>query len=161
MSDVHVLVSPDAGRGRSAGQRADVLDRLRSHGAHVIDITGSDAVRSEANAREAVAAGATRLVVVGGDGIVHLGLQVVADTNVVLGVIPFGTGNDFVRGIAGIPDDPMAAAAIALSDGRPVDAIRAGDRWIASVATGGFSGDVNERANRLRRPRGPSRYTVA
>lgn len=161
MSDVHVLISPEAGRGRAAATSVDVLDRLRGLGCHVIDVTGADAARSEANAREAVAAGATRLVVLGGDGIVHLGLQAVAGRATVLGIVPIGTGNDFARGIAGIPDDPLAAAEVALGDSRPLDAIRVGDRWVASVATGGFSGDVNERANRLRRPRGPSRYTVA
>ena len=38
MSDVHVLVSPEAGRGRAAGTAADVLDRLRALGGHVIDL---------------------------------------------------------------------------------------------------------------------------
>lgn len=161
MSDVHVLVSPDAGRGRAAGTAADVLDRLRAHGAHLIDVTGSTADRSRAAAREAVAGGAERLVVLGGDGIVHLGVQAVAGTDTVLGVVPIGTGNDFARGIDWIPDDPLEAATVALADPTPIDAIRCGDRWVASVATGGFSGDVNARANELSRPKGPSRYTVA
>lgn len=160
-SDVHVLVSPDAGRGRGAGTSADVLDRLRVHGAHVIDVSGSTAAASAANAREAVAAGAERLVVLGGDGIVHLGVQAVAGTATVLGVVPIGTGNDFARGLGSIPDDPLAAAAVALHDPTPLDLLRAGDRWVASVATAGFSGDVNERANGLARPKGPSRYTIA
>lgn len=161
MSDVHVLVSPDAGRGKAAGTSADVLDRLRASGAHVIDLTGSDAAASARNARDAVAAGAERLVVLGGDGMVHLAVQAVAGTATVLGVVPVGTGNDFVRALPGIPDDPLAAAATALGDPRPIDGIRVGDRWVASVATAGFSADVNDRANRLSRPKGQSRYTVA
>ena len=161
MSDVHVLISPDAGRGRTAGTSADVLDRFRAHGAHVIDLSGPTIEVSRSNAREAVAAGAERLVVVGGDGIVHLGLQAVADTQTVLGVIPVGTGNDFARGLDWIPDDPLDAVAVALHDPTSLDALRCGDHWTASVATAGFSGDVNERANGLSRPKGPSRYTVA
>lgn len=161
MSDVHVLISPDAGRGRTAGTSAEVLDRLRAHGAHVIDVSGPTADVSQANVREAVAAGAKRLVVLGGDGIVHLGLQAVAGTDTVLGIIPIGTGNDFARGLDWIPDDPLDAAAVALHDPIPLDALRSGDRWTASVATAGFSGDVNERANGLSRPKGPSRYTIA
>lgn len=161
MSDVHVLISPDAGRGRTAGTATDVLDRLRLHGAHVIDITAATAERSLAAAHDAVAAGAERLVVLGGDGIVHLGAQAVAGTDTVLGVVPIGTGNDFARGIDWIPDDSLEAAAIALADPSPIDAIRCGDQWTVSVATGGFSGDVNGRANHLTRPKGPSRYTIA
>ena len=39
--------------------------------------------------------------------------------------------------------------------------MRIGDQWGASVATAGFSVDVNRRANRMRFPRGSSRYTIA
>ncbi|GIR36751.1 MAG: hypothetical protein CM15mP49_21360 [Actinomycetota bacterium] len=35
------------------------------------------------------------------------------------------------------------------------------DRWVASVMTFGFSSDVNVRAERMRWPTGPSRYTVS
>jgi len=161
VSDVHVLISPNAGRGRTAGTSADVLDRLRALGAHVIDISGTDAESSESNACEAVAGGARRLIVLGGDGIVHLGVQAVAGTETVLGVIPIGTGNDFARGLDWIPDDPLLAASVALHDPASIDALRCGRRWTVSVATGGFSGDVNERAERLRHPKGSSRYTVA
>ena len=161
MSDIHVLVSPEAGRGRAAGTATEVLDRLRSLGGHVIDLSGADAAASAANARDAVAAGAERLVVLGGDGMVHLAVQAVAGTDTILGVVPVGTGNDFVRALPGVPEDPLEAAAVALGNPDPIDGIRVGDRWVASVATAGFSADVNDRANRLRRPKGQSRYTVA
>ena len=164
---VHLLVSPDAGRGKAGGAHATVLHTLIGEGAEVIDITGADAAASAASARAAVAAGAERLVVVGGDGLVHLGLQAVAGTETILGVVPVGTGNDFIRGLAGVSSDPATAARAALGPVIELDAIHVGSRsagsskWIASVATVGFSGDVNSRANRLRFPRGPWRYTVA
>ena len=161
MSDVHVLMSPEAGRGKTAAVAADVRDRLQTLGRTVVDLTGADATESIANARAAVAAGAERIVVLGGDGMVHLAVQAVAGTDTALGVIPVGTGNDFVRSLPGIPEDPLDAARTALGDPDPIDAIRVGDRWVASVATAGFSGDVNARANQLTRPKGQSRYTVA
>ena len=161
MSDVHVLVSPEAGRGKTAAVAGEVRHRLRTLGRTVVDLTGADATESITNARAAVATGAERIVVLGGDGMVHLAVQAVAGTDTVLGVVPVGTGNDFARALPGIPDDPLAAARVALGDPKPVDAIRIGDRWVASVATAGFSGDVNARANRLARPKGQSRYTVA
>ncbi|NDH77148.1 MAG: sphingosine kinase, partial [Actinobacteria bacterium] len=100
-------------------------------------------------------------MVLGGDGMVHLAVQAVAGTDTILGVVPVGTGNDFVRALPGVPEDPLEAAAVALGDPDPIDAIRVGERWVASVATAGFSADVNDRANRLRHPKGQSRYTVA
>ncbi len=42
------------------------------------------------------------LVVVGGDGMVHLGAQLAREKNVPLGVIPAGTGNDLARHL-GLP----------------------------------------------------------
>ena len=162
MSDVvHLLVSPDAGRGRADGAHATVVSTLRAEGYEPVDITGPDAPTSLAAARAVVDEGADRLVVVGGDGLVHLATQAVATSDTALAVVPVGTGNDFVRGLADFPHDVVTATRAALGPARPVDAVRADDSWIASVATVGFSGDVNERANRLHRPRGPSRYAVA
>lgn len=158
---VHLLVSPDAGRGRADGAHATVVSTLRAEGFEPVDITGPDAASSLAAARAVVDEGAERLVVVGGDGLVHLATQALATSDTALAVVPVGTGNDFVRGLDGIADDVVTATRAALGPARPLDAIRADDAWIASVATVGFSGDVNERANRLHRPRGPSRYTVA
>ena len=36
-------------------------------------------------------------MVIGGDGMVHLGVQAVAETETALGIIPAGTGNDVAR----------------------------------------------------------------
>ncbi len=160
MSTVHLLVSPDAGRGRAAAAAAVAISALRAQGADPIDITGPDAIASSEAAQRVVADGATRLVVVGGDGLIHLALQAVAQTGVVLGVIPVGTGNDFAAALS-LPEDPAEAARLALAEPTPLDAIRVGDRWVASVAMAGFSADVNERANKMAFPRGPSRYTMA
>jgi diacylglycerol kinase (ATP) len=97
-------------------------------------------------------------------------VQAVAGTRVGFGVVPAGTGNDFAAG-TGVPTDPLtAASAIA-------DAVRAGRstavdlarvttargevRWFGAVLAAGFDAVVNERANRMRWPRGPRRYDVA
>ena len=161
MGEVHYLTSPEAGRGRATAARDAVVATIRGTGGTPVDLTGTSAADSAEAAAAAVAAGAERIVVVGGDGLVHLAVQTVAGTDTVLGVVPVGTGNDFARGVGGIPDDPAAATRVALGPHRAVDLIRTADGWVASVATAGFSGDVNARANRLRFPRGPARYSVA
>ena len=158
---VHLLVGPEAGRGRAGSVHASVVATLRAEGIEVVEITGPDADASSCAAREAVADGAERLVVLGGDGLVHLALQAVAASNTVLGIVPAGTGNDFVRGLPDFAADAATAARACLGAAVPLDAIHDGRVWVASVATAGFSGDVNARANTLRFPRGPSRYTVA
>ena len=97
-------------------------------------------------------------------------LQAVAGTGVAFGAIPVGTGNDFVREV-GLPTDPVAAAGViadALRTGRRrrVDLARmvpadGPTRWFGAVLGAGFDAIVNERANRMRFPRGPRRYDVA
>ncbi len=53
------------------------------------------------------------LVVVGGDGMVSLGVNLVAQTGVPLGIVAAGTGNDLARGL-GLPYDDPAAGTDAL-----------------------------------------------
>jgi len=107
-----------------------------------------------------VASGAQRVVVVGGDGMVHHAIQHTARTQCTLGIVPIGTGNDFASAL-GLPSDAAAAMRVALGAPAEIDAIRVGDQWAASVLTLGFSVVVNERAERMRFPKGPSKYTIA
>lgn len=67
----------------------------------------------EAQAREAIAAGADLIIAAGGDGTVFEILQAVAETQTALGVIPFGTGNVLALDLA-LSGDPLRAAAALL-----------------------------------------------
>ncbi|MBL8928931.1 MAG: sphingosine kinase [Kineosporiaceae bacterium] len=119
-------------------------------------------------------AGARRpdaLVVVGGDGMVHLGVNLVAGTGLPLGIVAAGTGNDNAREL-GLPVGDVAAAArlvrqaLLSGTGRWVDAVRWNDDrgstgWFSGVLGAGFDSIVNERANRWQRLRGRIRYDLA
>lgn len=159
MATVHVLGNPAARGGTGDVER--VVAAVGAAGHEVTLLAATSAETSQAVATDAVAAGAERLIVVGGDGLVRLALQAVAETDVVLGIVAQGTGNDFARALGlleGGLDDHVRRA---LEPGVAVDAMRTDHGWVASVATMGFSGDVTARANRLRWPRGGQRYTVA
>jgi diacylglycerol kinase (ATP) len=168
--DIAVLANPRAGHGRHRGLLPGVLERLGASGRTVRLLSADSADAAEKACQRAVAEGIGALVVVGGDGTVHRAVQAVAGTRVGFGVVPAGTGNDFAAG-TGVPTDPLtAASAIA-------DAVRAGRstavdlarvttargevRWFGAVLAAGFDAVVNERANRMRWPRGPRRYDVA
>ena len=162
VGEVHLLVSPRGGRGRAAAAAPVVRGVIEQAGHTPVDISGTSAEESAQAARAAVAAGAQRLIAVGGDGAVNLAAQGVAGTGAALGIVPAGTGNDFARAFGLLGLSVEEAAATALGPTQPVDAIRTDrQRWVTLSVTGGFSVDVNVRADRMRFPSGPSRYTVA
>ncbi len=63
----------------------------------VRNLEGRDADEALDLAHQCVADGVESLVVVGGDGMVHLAVQALADSATSLGIIPAGTGNDVAR----------------------------------------------------------------
>jgi len=150
-------VNPAAGGG-ATGRRWPEL----AHRAAALGLAG-DALLSEAPghlatlAAEAVRGGATRLVVVGGDGSVNEVVNGLDGADgVELAVVPRGTGWDFARTFA-IPRDLDAAVRVALEgDVREIDLGRvsyrtwAGDEaraTFANVASAGISGAIAQRAN--------------
>jgi diacylglycerol kinase (ATP) len=160
--EIALLTNPAAGKGRGAAVAELALRRLQDAGFSVRSLAGRDADEAAALAADAVDAGVESLVVVGGDGLVHLAVQVLAHTDTILGVIPAGTGNDAAR-CFGIPrDDPRAAAdAVVAGRVRTVDLGRAGPTYFLCVLSAGFDAIVNERANAMTWPRGQMRYNLA
>ncbi|GAB3743565.1 YegS/Rv2252/BmrU family lipid kinase [Amycolatopsis oliviviridis] len=160
-----LAVHPASGNGSAGRLMESVAARLRPV-VDRLDVLVADTVEeSRALMTDSRAAGLDVLVVLGGDGAAHQGVQFCAESGVALGLVPAGTGNDFARAL-GIPEEPHAAAdlvarRIAEGERRRVDLGRAGGEWFATVLCSGFDALVTERANRLTWPRGPRRYDVA
>ncbi|MGH3879070.1 MAG: diacylglycerol/lipid kinase family protein [Actinophytocola sp.] len=161
-----MVVHPASGLGR-AGRIADtVADRLRGAVDDLVTVAASTVEESRRLMEQAHGAKLDVLVVVGGDGSAHQGVQFCADTGVALGVVPAGTGNDLARTL-GAPKDPLAAtdalvAALKAGERTRMDLGRvSGGPWFAGVLCAGFDSAVNERANRMRWPSGPRRYDLA
>jgi len=166
---IALLVNPTSGKGRGARLLAPVGDRLRSAGVEVEVIVGRDADEAFDRVRTVVAGdpGVDGVVALGGDGLVNLAAQVVAGTEVPLGIVPAGTGNDHAREF-GIPAKDPAAAADVIADGNisEIDLGRISgadgtDRWFGTVMAAGFDSLVTDRTNRMTWPHGRMRYNLA
>jgi len=171
---IAVAINPSASFGKSRGVGPTVVARLRAAGHTVTSLQEPDFAHLVEAAAFAIAAKPDALVVVGGDGMVSLGVNLLATTDIPLGIVPSGTGNDMARGL-GIPVGDTDAAIETLLEclARPSRAIDAGrirhtdddgrdqTTWFACVLSAGFDAIVNERANNLRYPRGKNRYLVA
>lgn len=164
---IAVVVNPSSGKGTGAAMGEETSRRLGQAGHEVIDVSGTsyDAARTKAAA--ALSGGVDALVVVGGDGMVHLGVNLCAGTSVRLGVVAAGTGNDFASNL-GLPiRDPAAAVGVILAgvtraiDAGRVSAATGEVRWFGGVLGAGFDAVVAARAARMRWPRGAMRYNLA
>jgi diacylglycerol kinase (ATP) len=160
--EIALLTNPTSGKGRGTSIVEAVLPRLREAGFSVRNLMGRDADETLELARGCVADGVESLVVVGGDGMVHLALQAVAGTETRLGLIPAGTGNDVAR-YFDIPRRDTAAATDVVIGGRErrVDLARTGSTYFLTVMAAGFDAVVNERANQMTWPKGQMRYNLA
>ncbi len=86
------------------------------------------------------------IVVIGGDGTVQAIVRELAGmrSNVPIGLIPAGTGNDLARAL-GIPPDPEGALECLLRGSvRKLDVGRVGDRYFTTVLGMGFDAKVVE-----------------
>ena len=160
--EIALLTNPTSGKGLGSRTVQHAVDRLRDAGQRVRSLAGRDAEEALDLARKCVADGVETLAVVGGDGIVHLALQAVANTETRLGLIPAGTGNDVARYFDIPRDDPAAATDVVIAGvERRVDLARVGATYFVTVMAAGFDAIVNERANAMRWPRGQMRYNLA
>jgi diacylglycerol kinase (ATP) len=169
-----VAINPNASFGKTRPVGPAAVAVLKHRGHEAVALSAPDFAGLVRVAQEALTQPTDALVVVGGDGMVNLGVNLVAGTGIPLGIVPAGTGNDFAAGV-GIPTGDPHAAIAALCDAlerapRVVDAARVtgveGDgpdahRWFAGVLSAGFDARVNERANGMRFPTGASRYVYA
>lgn len=159
---VHLLVNAASRRGARDGRRVAAILRREGHDVVPVAADTAEAVAPELLRRRA---SMQRLVIVGGDGLINHAIQAMAETAVPIGVVSSGTGNDFARSL-GLPRRLPDSLHTALGEAGRVDLLRVTRsdgtvRWAATVLTGGFSGRVNQTADRLRFPRGQQKYTAA
>ena len=160
--EIALLTNPTSGKGKGARVVAEVLPRLREAGYAVRNLAGRDADEALDLARQCVRDGVETLVVVGGDGMVHLAVQALAGSGTRLGIVPAGTGNDVARYFDLPRKDTAAATDVVIgSRERTVDLARVGSTYYVTVLAAGFDAIVNERANGMSWPKGQMRYNLA
>ena len=102
------------------------------------------------------------VIVVGGDGMVHLAIQALATTSIPMALIPAGTGNDFARALGLKIKEPLKVLEHAFTNKpRAVDLGRVNNRYFADILSTGFDSVVNERANALTFVKGRMKYNIA
>jgi diacylglycerol kinase (ATP) len=149
---VHVIINPISGAGadpHAAGRRvAQVEASAAERGLGAVVRVTERAGHAVELAAAAVTAGASSVIVWGGDGTFNEASGALIGTGIPVGLVPAGSGNGLARAL-GMPWDPATALAVAF-DGRPrpIDAGRMAGRPFFNIAGIGFDARVAALFNR-------------
>lgn len=140
----HLIVNPQGGKGKSMRALKNVEDTLKVNGIKEYEVHKTE-YKGHASqiASELSRVPDTQLLVLGGDGSFNEVLNGIENfENITLGLIPCGTGNDFVRA-AGYPTTIKGAMDVILSNRVSfVDFIQLDDRRCLNVLGAGMDVDV-------------------
>ena len=170
--DLVVIANPRSGRGRVAKELPELERQLNARRLRFRIAETERPGHASEIARDALRGGERFVVAVGGDGTVHEVVNGMIEDGrpvaegAVLGVVPAGSGCNFVRTF-GLPQD--VARAVRHLDGDrlyPIDVARVDytedgrtvTRYVPNIAEAGLGGAVVARAERLPRWLGRSRY---
>jgi YegS/Rv2252/BmrU family lipid kinase len=143
---VVLLANPAAGSGRGDRLGARAAQLLESNGMRVETVLSRGPGHLADAAAQEAGRGRARIIALGGDGTlseVARGLLEVPGAATTLGIVPLGTGNDFIKS-AGLPRDWRRACAL-LAGGctpRRVDAGRVNGRWFMNAVGLGFDAAI-------------------
>jgi diacylglycerol kinase (ATP) len=115
MRKAALLYNPDSGgsRVRCQSELESVPELLRGANVEAELILTHSPAHAEEQARQAVQAGCDTVFACGGDGTVHNVIQVLANTQVALAILPMGTANALAHDL-GLPMNIASAARAAL-----------------------------------------------
>jgi len=154
---LHFIVNPSAGRGRGAKSVHLIREKMESLGSgYGLSVTSGS---GEATKLAAVAAKEADIVVaVGGDGTINEVVNGIYDRGVTLGILPVGSGNDFVKMLS-IPTDAERALELLFGGAeRKVDLGIVNDRLFVNSVGLGIDAAVARTMNRTGWLRGKTAY---
>ena len=154
-----LVVNERSGGGRAGRMLPKEARRLREQvptaELHIISSNSWTEAEKLTRAAALEARPGDALLVMGGDGMAHLGLNAAAGTEATLGLIPAGTGNDFARGV-GVPRTvDEAVGVIVAGRTRTVDLAHISNdtfprRYVGAVVSTGYDARVNRSTNHIR-----------
>lgn len=169
----NVVFNPHAGSGKARKDKEKILSVLSeahlNFNIHISEFPG----HTTTIARSLISGGARKFIIAGGDGTLNETVNGLADEhgnipeNILVGMIPVGTGNDWIKTF-GIPDDYKKAMQIILAGRTTRQDIgiisykidnKEKTRYFVNMAGFGFDGLVTQKANQLK-AKGVSGFSV-
>lgn len=143
-----IIINPVSGQGEPKERRKMILELARSHGWKGT-VEETTLTRGAGNIAEtAIKKGQKQFIVCGGDGTIMEVLDVAAEKDVVIGVVPLGTGNLFAQNLA-IPLTPEDAMQLVFTGQVSlIDVGRANGIFFSIMAGMGLDAEIMRDADR-------------
>lgn len=143
-----LLVNPVSGKGDLKTRRARLKNFATAQGWKGRYRETTQKITAKQIALSEIKKGVTHLIVCGGDGTVREVIEAVVNQNIVVGIIPLGTGNLLARNLS-IPLDTEKAMEVALvGNHRTIDIGRANGTYFSIIAGIGLDAEVIHSADR-------------
>jgi diacylglycerol kinase (ATP) len=161
-----IVINPVSGGGKGAILGREVAGYFLSHGLEYTIITAISADKLKMNLTAFLELpeghNCEGVIAVGGDGLAHLVIQLVAPRRIPFTVIPAGTGNDLVRSMGwDLGSINKQLDFVTTTSPTPIDLGMVDSEWFGAILSTGFDSVVNERANTMSWPKGPMKYNLA
>lgn len=161
MAELPVVFNPAADRGRAAAREEELKRGLEEHGLRPVFFRTTKPGEATEIAREFARKNAPVLAAAGGDGTLNEVAQALVGTETALGIIPLGSGNDFLRSLVGRVDLFDALRRLAHGKPKPVDVGEANGRCYLNSLGMGIDGQIAEDFIRWKFLRGELGYLWA
>ena len=159
-----LVINPVSGQGRGTTVGTYVAGYLNQHKVDFAIVTGNSSISLSDHLKIFLekTPDCSGVIAVGGDGLMHIILQVVVPFQIPFTVIPAGTGNDFVRTLGwDLEKIDSQLNRVVTTNPSPINLGLVDGEWFGAVLSTGFDSVVNERANTMQWPKGPMKYNAA
>jgi diacylglycerol kinase (ATP) len=159
-----LVINPVSGQGKGTTVGTYVAGYLNQHKISFTIVTGNSSIALGDHLRTFINKNpeCEGIIAVGGDGLMHLVVQIAVPAQIPFTMIPAGTGNDFVRTL-GWSLDSLDEQLLSVTTTKPssIDLGLVDGEWFGAILSTGFDSIVNEKANTLKWPKGPMKYNAA
>lgn len=160
--DILFIVNPTAGKGRAKKLVPVIENECKKYGVD-FEIKYTNAPGDGTSiAAWGVEQGYKKIIAVGGDGTVNEVMNGMAESNAALGVIPGGSGNDFIRSISNHKNIEDIIYDNISGKIEKADLGICNGKYFINVASGGFDGEVTIETAKVKKIfSGSTAYIVA
>ena len=159
-----LVINPVSGQGKGTTVGTYVAGYLNQHKTPFTIITGNSSVAVSDHLRSFLDRNpeCEGVIAVGGDGLMHIIIQLVVPSQIPFTIIPAGTGNDFVRALGWSLDSlDLQLSTVISTKPTSIDLGLVDGEWFGAILSTGFDSIVNEKANTMQWPKGPMKYNAA